>query len=98
MRTTVVVGLAFIVGLAGTTLAAPAPERLTADAARTTTSGATFTAPAGWSIVSGTSKTLVEPPEADSHLALVDVEAADAAAAVAAGWASYRPDASRPLR
>jgi hypothetical protein len=41
---------------------------------------------------------VLEPPEADSRLALVDVRAANAAAAVAAGWASYRPDATRPFR
>jgi CubicO group peptidase (beta-lactamase class C family) len=41
---------------------------------------------------------VLEPPEADSRLALVDVRAADATAAVAAGWASYRPGANRALR
>ena len=64
----------------------------------TTTNGTTFTAPSGWSVTSGTNKTVLDPPEEDSQLALVDVQAADAAAAVAAGWASYRPDANRPLR
>ena len=98
MRIIGVVGLPLVIALAGAALAAPAGERLAADAARTTTSGATFTAPAGWSMSSGGNRTLLEPPEADSRLALVDVEAADAAAAVAAGWASYRPDANRPLR
>jgi CubicO group peptidase (beta-lactamase class C family) len=98
MRVIGVVGLALVVGLAGVALGAPAPERFAADAARTTTSGATFTAPAGWSIASAADKVVLEPPEADSRLAIVAVEAADAAAAVAAGWASYRPDARRPLR
>jgi hypothetical protein len=41
---------------------------------------------------------VLEPPEADSRLALVDVRAANATTAVAAGWASYRPGANRPLR
>jgi hypothetical protein len=41
---------------------------------------------------------VLDPPEADSHLALLDVHATDAAFAVAAGWANYRPDANRPLR
>ena len=31
-------------------------------------------------------------------LALIDVQAADADAAVAAAWAGYRPDANRPLK
>src|SRR5260370_37450208 len=40
----------------------------------------------------------MEPPEADSPLVILDIHAADAAGAVAAGWAAYRPDANRPLR
>ncbi|MDB5516454.1 MAG: serine hydrolase, partial [Tardiphaga sp.] len=60
--------------------------------------GATFTAPVGWSITSAANKTVLEPPEADSHLAILDVQAADADAAVAAAWAGYRSDARRPLR
>jgi CubicO group peptidase (beta-lactamase class C family) len=75
----------------------PAPQ-LAADTVLTTASGATFTAPQGWSVTSATNKIVLEPPEADSRAALVDVQAADAAAAVAAGWASYRPGANRPLR
>jgi len=99
MRTMTVVGLAFVVALAGAALGAPASERVAADSARTTASGATFTAPAGWSVTSDTNKIVLEPPEADSHVALVDVAVApDVAAAVAAGWASYRPDARRQLR
>ncbi|HSV22011.1 MAG TPA: serine hydrolase domain-containing protein, partial [Xanthobacteraceae bacterium] len=43
-------------------------------------------------------KTVLDPPEADSHLVLLDVNATDAASAMAAGWANYRPDANRPLR
>jgi hypothetical protein len=81
-----------------TDVQSPAGERLSADAPRTTTSGATFTTPSGWRLTSSTSKTILDPPEADSHLALVDVQATDAAAAVAAGWAGYRPGANRPLR
>jgi CubicO group peptidase (beta-lactamase class C family) len=78
--------------------AAPAKELLAADSARTTASGAKFTAPAGWSIAAKGSLVVLDPPEGDSHLALVDVEAKDADAAVAAAWAAYRPDAKRPLR
>jgi CubicO group peptidase (beta-lactamase class C family) len=71
---------------------------LAADTPMTTTNGATFTAPVGWSVTAGTNRVQLAPPEADSRLVLVDVQAPDAAAAVAAGWASYRPDANRPLR
>src|SRR4051812_34566564 len=97
MRYVGVLGLALAIGLAGA-FPASAGEPLSADTALATASGATFTAPAGWSVTSASSKSILEPPEADSHLALVDVQAADAAAAVAAAWAAYRPDAKRPLR
>jgi len=75
----------------------PAPERLVADTPRTT-AGATFTAPAGWSILSGKNMEILEAPEADTHIVIVDNQAADAAAAVAAAWAAYKPDFKRPLR
>ena len=78
--------------------AASSIELISADTPVRTASGATFTAPSGWRVTSTASKKVLEPPEADSHLALVDVRAANAAAAVAAGWASYRPDATRPFR
>ena len=41
---------------------------------------------------------VLDPPEPDSHVAIVDVPAADAAAAVAAAWAVYRPEAKRPIK
>jgi CubicO group peptidase (beta-lactamase class C family) len=96
-----VLALALALGFAGTAVGQPANssiELIAADTPLTTTSGATFTAPSGWSVTSSASKKVLEPPEADSHLALVDVRAENAAAAVAAGWASYRPGANRSLR
>src|SRR5262245_1448844 len=75
-----------------------APERLTADAARMSPGGTTFKAPSGWSIVTGKNLVILEPPENDTHIAIIDVQAADAAAAVAAGWAVYKPDNKRPLK
>jgi CubicO group peptidase (beta-lactamase class C family) len=41
--------------------------------------------------------TILEPPEADSHLALVDVRAPSADSAVALAWAAYMPDHKWPL-
>lgn len=81
--------------------AAP-PEKLAADTPRTTVRGATFVAPARWSIhVAGTA-TILEAPEGDSWIALVDVDAKDADAAIAAAWAMYRadghPKATWPLK
>src|ERR1700730_6584017 len=101
MRYVGVLGLALSIGFAGVTVhASPvsAVEVLLADAPLTTTGGATFTAPVGWSVTSTANKTVPQPPEADSHLAVTHVQRADADAAVAAGWASYRPEAHRPLR
>ena len=101
MRYVGVLGLALSIGFAGVTVhASPvsAVEVLLADAPLTTTGGATFTAPVGWRVTSAANKSVLDPPEADSHLVLLDVQAADAASAVAVGWANYRPDANRPLR
>jgi CubicO group peptidase (beta-lactamase class C family) len=96
MRNIGILGLALAIGLAFA-VPALAGEPLTADESLATNS-ATFTAPAGWRVISAANKTVLEPPEGDSHLALLGVKAADADAAVAAGWAAYRPDAKRPLR
>ncbi len=73
-------------------------QALPADTPRITTEGATFIAPAGWSIEVRGPATILTPPEADSHIALIDVRAADADAAVAAAWAAYRPDPKWPLK
>ena len=74
------------------------PERLKADTAETTVEGATFIAPADWSISVRGAATLLEPPEAGSTIALVDVRAKDAEAAVTAAWAVYKRDAKWPLK
>ena len=101
------VALAFVIAaMAGVAGAQPTTSdikssdgiQLTADTPQTTANGATFTAPAQWKIIVGPNKLVLVPPEGDSRVALVDVEAADADAAVAAGWANYRPDARRPLK
>jgi len=55
-----------------------AAERLTADTSRMTPGGATFKVPAGWSIVTGKNLVILEPPESDTHIAIVNSEAADA--------------------
>src|SRR5262245_14844616 len=88
------------------TAAAPSPtaaplaqsysERLSADTARTTQSGAKFTAPRGWTITADASLIVLEPPELDSQVAFVDVKAPSVDAAVAAAWAAYRPGEKHP--
>jgi CubicO group peptidase (beta-lactamase class C family) len=66
-------------------------ERLTEDAPRTTVEGATFIAPAGWTLTVRGPMTILEAPEAGSRIALVDVHADTADAAVAVSWAAYAP-------
>lgn len=77
---------------------APAPDRLAADTPMATSAGATFTAPAGWSVTRRGNVVVVDPPEGDSHLAFVDVVAPTGEAAAAAAWAAYRPDAKWPVK
>jgi CubicO group peptidase (beta-lactamase class C family) len=77
---------------------ATAGEVLAADTPRTTVEGNKFIAPAGWRIEVRGPSTILTPPEGNSHIALIDVKATDADAAVAAAWAAYGPDAKRPLK
>jgi hypothetical protein len=77
--------------------AAPAAERR-ADTERPTVEGAPFTAPAGWRIETRGPATIAKSPEGNSHIALVQVRAADADRAVNAAWAVYRPDMNWPLK
>jgi CubicO group peptidase (beta-lactamase class C family) len=77
---------------------AAAPEAVAADTPATTAHGHPFVVPAGWSRRTAGSAVVLEAPERGSRIALVDVDAADADAAVAAAWAAYAPDARWPLR
>jgi CubicO group peptidase (beta-lactamase class C family) len=87
--------LAFLLIVCGAAQAAAdqgaAKERLSADTSKTTVLGNTFIAPAGWSVSVRGPATIVEAPEGDSRIVLVDVRAKDADAAVAAAWAAYQP-------
>jgi CubicO group peptidase (beta-lactamase class C family) len=76
----------------------PTPQLVTADSAQTTPGGATFIVPAGWSIARDASSVTLQPPEPDTHLAILDLRAGDASSAVASAWALYRPDMKRPLK
>ncbi len=80
------------------TPASTAAERMAADTPRTTTGGNGFIAPAGWSVSVRGPATILEPPETGSRIVLIDVEATDAAAAVAAAWSVYGGDATWPLK
>jgi len=69
--------------------ARPTFEVLRADTPRATTQGTSFIAPKDWKIAVRGAATLLEPPEAGSRMALVDVDSNDADAAVVAAWAAY---------
>jgi CubicO group peptidase (beta-lactamase class C family) len=75
-----------------------APQVLAADTPETTVLGATFIAPAGWTLSVRGPATILGAPEGGSQIALIDVRASDADAAVAAAWAAYKPDAKWPLK
>jgi CubicO group peptidase (beta-lactamase class C family) len=60
------------------------------------TGSAVFTAPAGWTEEVGPDRTVLIPPEGDTHIVIQDVpQAKDAADAVAKVWRAYRPDFTR---
>ena len=71
---------------------------LAADTPSTTVDGNPFIAPAGWTIETRASAVVLTAPEGGSRLALVDIEAPDADAAVAAAWQAYDPAAKWPLK
>lgn len=75
-----------------------AAERLTADTPKRTVEGATFLAPADWTFSVRGPATILESPEGDSRIALVDVRAPTADSAVALAWAAYMPDHKWPLK
>ena len=80
------------------TPAASASEVLAADTPRTTVEGNKFIAPAGWRIEVRGPATILQPPEGNSRIALVDVRAKDADSAVAAAWAAYGVNPKWPLK
>jgi CubicO group peptidase (beta-lactamase class C family) len=77
---------------------AQAPEKLSADAPKTTVLGNAFIAPKDWSVRVKGPATILEAPEGDSWVALVDVEAKTQDEALAAAWQAYKPDAEWPLK
>jgi CubicO group peptidase (beta-lactamase class C family) len=76
----------------------PPAEKLAADKEVTTSGGATFTAPGGWSLTASGALIVVEPPEADSQVVIFDSNAASADAAIEAAWAAYGRGEKRAIR
>jgi CubicO group peptidase (beta-lactamase class C family) len=73
-------------------------EKLAADREVTTSGGATFTAPGGWSMTTSGQMIVIDAPESDSQVVIFDSDAATAEAAISAAWARYRPDERRTIR
>jgi CubicO group peptidase (beta-lactamase class C family) len=74
------------------------PEHLTTDTPKSTFGGTTFVAPADWNFSVRGIATILEPPEGDSHIALVDVRAPSADSAVVLAWVAYMPQHKWPLK
>ncbi len=72
---------------------AASAETVSADTPSKTVAGNSVIAPAGWSVSTRSEATILQAPEGDSRIAYVDVQAADADAALAAAWKAYRPEA-----
>lgn len=77
---------------------AQVPEKVSADTPKSTVLGNAFIAPKDWSIRVKGPATILEAPEGDSWVALVDVEAKTQDEALAAAWQAYKPDAKWPLK
>jgi CubicO group peptidase (beta-lactamase class C family) len=83
---------------ATTAAAAQKSERLSADTPETTVLGNAFVAPKDWSIQVKGAATILQAPEGDSWIALIDVQGATADQALAAAWRAYKPDAKWPVK
>ncbi len=79
-------------------VSAQTSERLSADTPKITLLGNAFVAPRDWSIRVKGPATIVEAPEADSWIALVDVQAKGPEEALAAAWQAYKPEAKWPVK
>jgi len=75
-----------------------ASEHLAADTPKMTVLGNAFIAPKEWSIRVKGPVTILEAPEGDSWVALVDVQAKEPEEALAAAWHAYKPDAKWPVK
>ena len=71
MNATLLLVLSLLTALQAQAAPAAEPQFLAADTPMSTSAGATFTAPAGWSVTRRGRVVVLDPPEGDSHLALV---------------------------
>ena len=76
-----------------------AVETVTSENKRVTPGGViAFNAAAGWSLRTIDNGVILEPPEADTHIAIIETKEAEPAAAVVQAWREYRRDFKRPLK
>lgn len=76
----------------------PRPQLLAADTPSATAAGATFVAPSGWTLLSDGARRVLESPEHDFRLALIDEpDAKSPDDAVAKAWPLLLPGFKRPL-
>lgn len=83
---------------AGASGAVAAARGLAEDTPSQTNRGNSFVAPAEWSLSRVGELTLLEAPERGSRIGLIDVDAPDPSAAVAAAWQAFDPSMARPLK
>ena len=87
---------------AGTVAAQEARSKaqvVSADTAKLSPGGATFTVPAGWSVETAKDLEVLTPPETDTHVAIFDAgAAADAKAAVTAAWVALKGGQTHPVK
>jgi CubicO group peptidase (beta-lactamase class C family) len=89
---------ALLCALSSPIVAQEATQVLASDTPAATANGNPFIAPAGWTLSRNGPAVILTAPEGGSRVALVDVAAKDADAAVAAAWAAYDPKAKWPLK
>ena len=80
-------------------LAADTPARqLTEDGELATASGTTFQAAKGWFVSTSGGRVLLQDPDRELDLTLLEVQAADGASAIASAWKLVKPDFARTIR
>lgn len=72
-------------------------EAVAEDASRVTRGGVKYIAPAGWTLRESGALVVLTPPEGDSHVAIIETDAREPDAAVAAAWELYRKQPAPPL-
>jgi CubicO group peptidase (beta-lactamase class C family) len=79
-------------------VAAPASKQVEADTPGATTGGATFTIPAGWSMLEANGRVILEPPEKDLRLAILELEATGSDEAIELAWKTLDGEMTRSVR